>query len=53
VSEQRPLRTKIVFALRPAVGMVGGTWLLLPEEWSMPRVSPQQLIRQFHENGLK
>jgi hypothetical protein len=39
--------------LRLAIAIVGGTWLFFPEERSMPHVSPEQLIRQFHENGLK
>jgi hypothetical protein len=43
----------MVFALRPAIAIVSGTWLFPTEVRSMPRVSPEQLIRQFHENGLK
>jgi hypothetical protein len=43
----------MVFAVRPVIAIVGGTWLFLSEERSKPRVSPEQLIRQFHENGLK
>ena len=43
----------MAFAVRPASAIVGGTWLSLSEEPSMPPVSTEQLIRQFHENGLK
>jgi hypothetical protein len=43
----------MVFALGSAIAIVGGTSLFLPDERSMPHVSPEQLIRQFHENGLK
>ncbi len=43
----------MVIALRLAITIVSGTWLFPTEERSMPRVSPEQLIRQFHENGLK
>jgi hypothetical protein len=50
---QCPLRTKTVFALRPALAIVGGTRYFLAEEPPMPRLSPEQLVRQFHENGLK
>jgi hypothetical protein len=43
----------MTFARRWALAILGGIWFFLPEKRPMPRVSPEQLVRQFHENGLK
>jgi hypothetical protein len=38
---------QMVFALRPAIAIVSGTWLYPTEERSMPRVSPPRRSHRF------